>query len=358
LKHLLDDPENISAIDRSGMLKTQISMPEACANAIELTRAFLERADVQARLQNRPSCLVVAGMGGSAIGGEILQDWILDSSPMPVYISRNYSLPAFPDSRSLVIAISYSGDTEETLSAFAEAQSRRLRTLSITSGGRLQRLSLEYQVPTLVIPSGMVPRAALPYLFIPLILTYRTLIKKPGFEEELMEMLSVIEKTRLEVSPQVPVKRNPAKQLALKLFHTVPIIYASSGYTGVAFRMKTLFNENSKMPSYTATLPEAFHNDVMGYEAPKTLLKPFSVLLLRDPCEDPRIKARINIAKRIMEPTTKFVHEIWVQGQTRLAKILSILYLGDVTSTYVAILNGVDPSSTETISKIKAASAS
>lgn len=353
MEHLLDNLDNINTVDKSGMLLTQISMPETYAKALELAKHFLDRDDVVGRLRNQPTCLVVAGMGGSAIGGDILQDWASDSPLIPIYVSRSYFLPAFLDDKSVVFVISYSGDTDETISAFQDAQSRGLKTFSITAGGYLKKLSLHSEVPVLIVPSGFVPRAALPYLFIPLILTYGRLTGRADLDKQIEEMLSVMKKIRLEVSPQVPCRRNPAKQLALNLFRKIPIIYASRRYTGVAFRMKTLFNENSKVPAYSAALPEAFHNEVMSYESSTDLLSSFSALFLRDSSEDPRINAKTDLMKNIIGSKTGTVHEIWAKGTGRLAKILSILYLGDVASTYLAILNGVDPCSTETISKIK-----
>jgi glucose/mannose-6-phosphate isomerase len=356
----LDDLEKIREIDKSGMLKVQMSMSENCLSALKLTEEFLEGERVLEYLEEAPSSLVITGMGGSAIGGEILQDWFLGASPIPIYVSRDYRLPAFIGKRSIVFAVSYSGDTEETLSSFHDALSRGCRTVALTSGGRLRELSLGRRIPCLTVPVGVAPRASLPYLFFPLALTLSRLAAawnlKQGLEAELMETTEVLRKVREEIAPEVPERDNPAKRLASDLFHTIPLVYASSGYGSLARRIKNQFNENSKVPSYAAVFPEAFHNEVMGYEGSKELLRSLSVILLRDKDEDPRVRVKMEAMKGLIEGRVKILREVWARGETGLAKIFSMLYLGDVTSLYLAILYGVDPTPIESISRLKQAS--
>ena len=352
----LDDLERIRAIDRNGMLETQMSMPEAWVEARRLAEKFLERRDARNYLEEPPSSLAIAGMGGSAIGGEILRDWLLDSSPIPIYVSRSYRLPAFIGKRDIVFAVSYSGNTEETLSSFQDALSRGCRIIAVTSGGRLRELSLQRGVPCLTVPGGMAPRAALPYLFLPLVLTYGRLKMVSSLERELDRVLKVLRELSGQVAPENPQRDNPAKLLALDLLHTIPVIYAPRGYTAVALRMKTQFNENSKVPSYAAVLPEVFHNEVMGYEGPRELSNSLSVILLRDEGEDPRVRAKVEAMKGLLKERVGVLREVWARGEERLAKIFSTLLLGDVASTYLAVLYGVDPTPVESISKIKGAS--
>jgi glucose/mannose-6-phosphate isomerase len=359
----LDDSERISTIDRSGMLKVQMSMPEACISALKLAEEFLEQEKVADYLKEAPSSLVFTGMGGSAIGGELLQDWLLDSSFISIYVSRGYRLPASIDKKSLVFAISYSGDTEETLSSFQDALSKGCRTVALTSGGRLKELSPQHRVPCLTVPVGLAPRASLPYLFFPLALTLSRLAIAWGLKqnlkslkEDLEAVPKVLKSMRDEIAPEVPQRDNPAKRLASDLLDTMPLIYAPSEYGGVARRMKNQFNENSKVPSYAAVFPEAFHNEVMGYEGSKELFRSLSVILLRDKDEDPRIRIKIEAMKGLIEGKVRTLREVWARGETRLAKIFSTLYLGDVTSVYLAVLYGVDPTPVESISKIKQAS--
>ncbi|MFB0543767.1 MAG: bifunctional phosphoglucose/phosphomannose isomerase [Candidatus Bathyarchaeia archaeon] len=349
----LDDLERIRAVDRSGMLETQMSMPEAWVEALRLAERFLERGEVRNLLEEPPSSLVIAGMGGSAIGGEILRDWLLDSSPIPIYVSRGYRLPAFTGERSLVFAVSYSGNTEETLSSFQDALSRGCRIIAVTSGGRLRKLSLQYGVPCLTVPEGMAPRAALPYLLLPLVLTCGRFKVVPHLGRELDGALKVLRELREMVAPENPLRDNPAKLLALDLLHTIPVIYAPREYAAVALRMKTQFNENSKVPSYAAVLPEIFHNEVMGYEAPRELSSSLSVILLRDEREDPKVRAKVEAMKGLLKEKIRVLREVWSRGEEKLAKIFSMLFLGDVASTYLAVLYGVDPTPVESISRIK-----
>jgi len=359
----LDDLERMRTIDRSGMFKVQMSMPEACISALKLAEEFLEQEKVADYLKEAPSSLVFTGMGGSAIGGEIIQDWLLDASPIPIHVSRGYRLPASIDKKSLVFAISYSGSTEETLSSFLDALSRGCRVVALTSGGRLKEMSLQHRVPYLTVPVGLAPRASLPYLFFPLALILSRLAvawglapKLKSLKEELEEVPKVLEGVRDEVAPEVAQMDNPAKRLASDLLHTMPLIYAPSGYGGVARRMKTQFNENSKVPAYAAVFPEAFHNEVVGYEGSKELFRSLSVILLRDKDEDPRIRVKMEAMKELIEGKVRILREVWARGETRLARIFSTLYLGDITSVYLAVLYGVDPTPVESISKIKQAS--
>jgi len=349
----LDDLGRIRAVDRSEMLDLQMSMPEACVSALKLAEEFLEQENLKDYLKETPRSLIIAGMGGSAIGGEILQDWLLNSSPISIYVSRSYKLPAFIEKKSLVFAVSYSGNTEETLSSFLDALSKGCRVMTVTSGGRLKELSIQQRIPCVTVPGGMMPRAALPYLFFPLALTFSKLIVEKRLEEELEEIPNVLRKMREEIAPEVPHKDNPAKRLASDLLHTIPVIYASNGCASVARRMKTQFNENSKIPSYTVVFPEGFHNEIVGYEGQQELSRSLSVILLRDEDENPQIRVKLEIMKELMKGKTRVLREIWIRGETRLAKLFSTLYLGDVTSVYLAVLYGVDPTPVESISKIK-----
>jgi len=353
----LDDLERVKTVDRSGMLEVQMSMPEALLNARRLAEEFLERGEVKGLLEEEPSALVVAGMGGSAIGGELLRDWLFGSSPIPIHVSRGYQLPSFIDEMSLVFAVSYSGNTEETLSSFQDAVSRGCRTIAVTSGGRLGEMSARHGVPCLRLPRGLAPRAALPYLFLPLALILDEMALVSGLEKELEEALRVLRGLRREVAPETPQADNPAKLLALSLSHTIPVVYAPRGYSGVALRMKTQFNENSKVPAYRAVLPEAFHNDVVGYEGPRELLGSLSAVFLRDGEEDPRLRAKMDVMRGLLEGRVRVLREVWARGEGRLARVLSLVFLGDVASTYLAVLYGVDPTPVESISMIKGASA-
>ncbi len=356
--NVLDREEEIKEIDKSGMLKICMRIPEDCVEATKRAKGTKIPGEVKISesasiTYKQPQCILIAGMGGSAIGGEILRDWLRDQAPLPIEVCRDYTLPNYADQNTLVFAVSYSGNTEETLSALVDAIRRSCMVMTITSGGHLLSLSKKLRIPYLKIPGGMPPRAAIPYLFFPL----PVLMKKTGLpleiEEEISETVEILRKLRKETAPQTITDNNPSKKLALELVDTIPIVYGFGPYGAVAHRWKTQFNENSKVPSYWEAFPELNHNEVMGWEAPEALTRKISVILLRDQDEQPEIRRKIEVTKELALYKAQKVLEIYATGKSKLAKIFSLLHVGDMTSVYLAILRGTDPTPVRTIERIK-----
>ncbi len=357
---ILDQLEKIEKIDKSGMLKICMKMPEHCRDAVQQAKQIRipEKVKVSKKIAiqyKRPQHIIVAGMGGSAIGGEILEDWLKDRVPIPIEVCRDYVLPAYADKNTLVFAVSYSGDTEETLSAFMDAVRRGCMTIAITSGGHLISLSEKMHIPSLTIPLivGCPPRAAIAYLFFPLPIIMEKMGVLSDVDEEIGEAIKVLERLSRENAPQTPTKSNLAKKLAMELGDTMPVVYGFRQYAAVAQRLKAQFNENTKIPSKEEVFPELNHNEVMGWEAPEALTKQFSTILIRDNNEPPEIRHRIEATKLLALSKTQKVLEIHAEGKGKLAKMLSAMYVGDLTSVYLAILRGTDPMPVETIAKIK-----
>jgi glucose/mannose-6-phosphate isomerase len=344
---ILDAKERVRKVDKSNMLNHLVKTPDYCRDAIN--RA--EQTNVPTNV--KPKNIVIVGMGGSAIGGEILKDWLRDELPIPIEVNRDYTLPAYVDKDTLVFANSYSGNTEETLSSFLAALRRKCTTVAITSGGQLETFCKELHVPHVTIPSGLPPRVAVPYLFFPL----PVLLEKMGIlsnvGEELEEAIKVYEKMSKANSPDIPAENNMAKQLANESMGTIPIIYGFRQYSAVAHRFKTQFNENSKMHSKHDDFPELNHNETVGWEAPETLTKNYSVILIRDPEEPPELRNRIETTKSLVFNRAKKVHEIDAEGKGKLAKMFSVLCVGDYTSIYLAILQNKDPTPVKIIDKVK-----
>lgn len=287
------------------------------------------------------------------MSGEILRDWLRDELSLPIKVCRDYSLPAYADENALVFAISHSGNTEETLHAFVDAIHRRCMTITITSGGHLLSFSRKLQIPHVTIPTGLPPRAAIQYLFFPLpILMERMGILK-NVEEDLEEVIQVVKRLSKENSPVTPSENNPTKKLALELTGSIPVVYGFRQYEAIARRWKTQFNENSKVPSKCDVFPELNHNEVVGWEAPEALTKKFSIILLRDLDEPPEIRHRIEATKLLALHKAWEVLEVYARGEKKLARMFSLLYVGDLASVYLAILRGTDPSPVEIIDKIK-----
>ena len=344
---LLDQPKKFKEIDKSDMLGHLIKTSDYCQDAIN--RATNARVPEKVKPKN----IIIAGMGGSAIGGEILQDWLREELPIPIEVCKDYVLPAYANEDTLFFANSYSGNTEETLSAFVEATRRKCMAIAITSGGLLLSFSKKLQVPHIAIPSQLPPRVAIPYLFFPLPVLMERMRIISDREEDIEEAIRILKKVGEESSPETPTENNMAKKLALELLGTAPVIYGFRQYGAIARRLKTQFNENSKVPSKHDVFPELNHNETVGWEAPEILTKNYSIILIRDLDEPPEIKHRIEVTKSLVFNKAKKVLEIHAKGEGKLAKMFSILCLGDFTSVYLAILQSIDPTPVKIIDEMK-----
>jgi glucose/mannose-6-phosphate isomerase len=348
----------IRSVDKSDALGILLRLPESCTDAVERAR----RLDLPSAVRiergreiryGRPKKIIAVGMGGSAIGGDLLRGWLTGDVAIPIEVCREYRLPAYADENTLVFAVSYSGNTEETVSAFLESVERGCMVVSITSGGLLERYSSSLGVPLIRLPQGMPPRYAIPYLFFPLAVVSERLGVMRG-KGERDEAVSVLEQIRDETKPESPTPGNISKKIARSLRGKVPVIYGFGAYAPVALRMKTQFNENSKVMSTYDRFPELNHNEIVGWEAPSKVTKLFSVVLIRDEAEPPPIKTRIEVTKELIMAKAANIQEIWCRGKTTLAKMFSAIYIGDFSSFYLAVLNGVDPTPVTVIDRMKA----
>lgn len=345
-RECLDDTIKIRRIDRSGMLEFCEKMPYHLQDAVQCARTI-----VMPTLKKQIRNIVIVGMGGSAIGGELLRDWLFDRISVPIGICRDYSLPSYVDEESLVIAVSYSGDTEETLSAFVDAVKRRCSLVTVSTGGHLQSFSKRTGVPHIKISSeSPAPRAAIAYTFLPLAVVMEKFNLVEGIDRELDEAVHVLKRVSGENGLTTSFESNITKQIAFEIGDTIPVVYGYRQYKSIARRLKCQFNENSKVPSKFDVFPELNHNDIVGWEAPGNLTKQFSILLIREPREPQEIRCRIEATKEV---AIKKIIEIHAQGTQRLTKMLSAMHIGDLTSIYLAFLRGVDPTPTRSIAYVK-----
>ncbi len=287
--------------------------------------------------------VVPLGMGGSGIAGALLGS-ILPIEVVPV---RDYTLPPWIGSESLAVALSYSGDTEETLAAFDAARSRTKRLLAVTSGGELGRLCARDGIPWIEIPTGYQPRAALGYLLFPLL----GLSRRLGLAPDVGEALAVLDRLASELDPGG--EENEAQALARALEGRVPLVYGAGPTGPVAYRWKTQLNENAKAPAFWGELPELCHNEVVGYELASRLLPQGTVVFLRARGDHPRVGKRVEILGELLAERGLGWTEVWARGEGSLAQLLSLLYLGDWTSYYLALLHGVDPAPVAIIGELK-----
>ncbi len=343
---ILDDLTKIKQIDKSDMLSFCVDAPRHYGEAAKLVRRLTIGYP-------KPKTIITAGMGGSAIGGELLKDWARDRIAVPIEVCREYSLPAYADKNTLVFVVSYSGETEESLSVFLDAVKRKCMTICISSHGTLQEFAEKLNAPHVRVPAGMAPRATLPYLFMPMLV----LLDKIGLVSDVDREVSETVKTLRQVSqadqPGKPQTNNFAKTLASNVCGTVPVIYGFGFYRAVAQRLKTQFNENSKVPAKWEFFPELNHNEIVGWEAVKELAECFSVILIRDVDEPEPIRQRIEATKGIIRKQLVKTYEVKAQGKSPLARMVSVICIGDFTSVYLAVLREIDPTPVRTISLLK-----
>lgn len=346
-KVILDSPSQIKRVDKSDILSFCVEAPRQYGEAMKLAEAV--SIDY-----SKPQTVIVAGMGGSAIGGELLKDWSRDKIDVTIEVCREYSLPAYANKKTLVFVISYSGETEEALSMFSDAVKKDCMTFCISSGGKLLEFAEKLRLPYLRVPSGVPqPRAALPYLFLPLPILLQKLGLVSDFRSEISGAIRILEQLKSENSPEKSLGGNFSKKLALQIDGTVPVIYGFGMYRAVAQRYKQEFNENSKVPAKWESFPELNHNEIVGWEAAKELAKCFSTIFIRDRDEKEGMRWRIEVTKELICEESKKIFEVWSIGESKLSKILSAVYIGDLTSLYLAILRGVDPTPVKTIGLLK-----
>jgi glucose/mannose-6-phosphate isomerase len=345
----LDDVSVYRQLDRSGMLEHLHGFPEQCRKAWEKVLRFdmpRDYADI--------SKVVIVGMGGSAIGGDIACRLALTESEVPVFVHRDYGLPRFVDANTLVIASSYSGNTEETLSAFAELLKTRAKKLVITSGGRLKHLAENEGIPVFLVDYQAPPRAAFPYSLISLMGIFQKLGLIRDKSADLREALDVLDKLSLDLIETRPVASNPAKQLATKLRGHVTVIYGAEILSEVARRWKGEFNENGKAWAFFEDFPELNHNAVDGYQFPAEAKQRVFVLMLRSASFRARTRLRYEATAQVLTKAGIPYEFVESRGKSSLTQVLSSVLLGDYVSFYLAALNEVDPTATDAIDFVKA----
>jgi len=344
----LDNASAYRQFDKLGMLDHLREFPEQCQKAWENVLRF-ELSREYTKISN----IVIAGMGGSAIGGDIVRRLALAESKLPVWVHRDYGLPAFVDESTLVIASSYSGNTEETLSAFTKSLRTPARKLVITSGGNLKDLAEKEGIPAFVINYQAPPRAAFPHSFVPLVGIFQKLGLLGDKSADLREALGILNKLSKDLIETKPIASNPAKQLAAKLWGHVAVIYGAGVLSEVAQRWKGEFNENSKAWAFFESFPELNHNAVVGYEFPIEAKERISVLMLRSSSLHPRNLLRYEVTAKLLAKAGINYEFVEARGKSALAQVLSLVLLGDYASFYLSMLNEVDPTSTDAINFVK-----
>jgi len=335
----LDDSTTWSALDSQGMLAMAEDFPGQCREGLRIG----EQSQLDESYARVPNAIVLVGMGGSAIGGDLFARIYEEVLPVPVQVVRDYALPSFVDEGTLVITCSYSGNTEEVLEAYDQAVARGCRVLSVTSGGQLEQRSLRTSAAVIKVPGGRPPRAAIGFMLMPLLMLAPRLGFVPDNAGDREETLGLLDQQAEAFHRSTPTPENPAKQVAHALHGRFPLIYATSPTMApVAFRWRTQLNENAKVLAISHELPELNHNEVVGWELGLGTVQQPAVFFLQRPDDYERIKARVDITKQLIGNRAP-VHIESGLGRSLMAQVVTAMYLGDIASIYLAFLNGVDP---------------
>lgn len=339
----------LKEVDHSGMLQKVLDMPQ------HFEQAWKSNRDVELPFRaDEVHNITIAGMGGSAISGDVVRGVTAESLRVPLLVNRSYQLGAYVNENSLVFVSSYSGNTEETLSALDEAIQRRAKIVCITSDGQVGEKAQSHRFPVYMLPEGYPPRSALVFLTVPLLQAlYRLgLIDNPeGAIQETVETLRNLART---YSPENESHTNIPLTVANRVRGKIPIVYAGAGLLEpAATRWRGQFSENAEILAYSNIFPEMNHNEIVGWGLQAELDRHLQVIYLRDRYDHPRIKRRMDITRELIEQSSNPVLEIWSEGESALARLFSIIFTGDVTSVYTAAQLGVDPTPVKKIDYLK-----
>lgn len=341
---MLDSKETARALDQKDMLGAIEAMPKHLADGIR-------RGRMSGLPRFTPREVVICGMGGSAIGGDLLEEWMAESCEVPCRVCRSYKVPANVGKDSLVLVSSYSGNTEESLSMFDDARKKKAKIVSISSGGQLSKMSESCEVPFTRIPPGMMPRASLGYVFGAMLgILERSGVVEPGKQPE--EAVRIMNRTSAYCKQSVPTNDNPAKMIAHELFNCVPVVIGYDLSRPVARRWANQMNENGKVLAFSAELPELDHNEISGW-AKDPRSRGFAAVFLDHDGRTSPMSRRVKATKDVIGKCAS-VYSIDAIGLSPLAKMFSLVLIGDYASVYMAFLRHVDPSSNETIDDLKA----
>jgi glucose/mannose-6-phosphate isomerase len=328
--------EEITALDASAQLADILAMGEHLADALwRVESAAIKPVDT-------PGGLVVAGMGGAAVGGVLARAALGDQASRPILAARSYGLPPWTTPDTTVLCASYSGDTEETLACYDAAGALGARRVVVTTGGQLAKQARDDGVPVIPLPGGFQPRGAVAYMLVSALEVAALCGAAPGMAAEIDVAGAHTAALIKEWGPDAP-DDSLAKTLARALDGTIPVIAGSALTYPIAYRWKTQINENAKMPAFFHELPELDHNELVGWGGAASV-GDFSAIFLDDCDIHPRVKERIALTEQAVAEVATHTFRIETRGETTVERVVSLILLGDLVSLYMAILRGIDPS--------------
>jgi glucose/mannose-6-phosphate isomerase len=339
------DQAAVAAVDSTGQAGEVVDLPSHLLDALwRVDSAALKPSDA-------PGGLVVAGMGGSAVGGRLAAAAIGPRARRPILVADNYALPGWVGPETLVLCSSYSGATEETLAAYDDAVERGAPRLVATTGGPLGERARRDGVPVIPMPGGFQPRAAVGYALVSALEAAAVCGAAPSLRDEVEAAAALAERLATEWGPDAP-EDSQAKTLARRLHGTIPVIAGAELAAAAAYRWKCQINENAGLPAFSGTLPEIDHNEVVGWPAADGRL---SAVFLEDPGAHPRNLVRSELTAGQAAAGTAVVERVRARGETPTERLVSLVLLGDLVSLYLAVLRGEDPVSIPPIDALKAA---
>jgi glucose/mannose-6-phosphate isomerase len=337
--------ETIGQVDSTDQLGDILSLPDHLHDA-------LWRVESAALPENETSeGMVVAGMGGSGIGGALARAALGDQTSRPMFVTRVYGLPTWTTPETTVLCCSYSGDTEETLACYESAGLLGAQRVVATTGGRLAEMARADGVPVIPLPGGFQPRAAVAYMTVAALEVAARCGVGPRMSTEIDVAASHTEQLVAEWGPDAP-EGSLAKEVARGIHGSIPVVVGAGLTSSIAYRWKTQINENAKQHAFAGELPELDHNELMGWEGAANVGR-FSAVFLDDSDAHPRLKARLELTASLIAPTAAANFRLQTRGETGIERVMSLVLLGDLVSLYLAVLRGVDPGPVPLIARLK-----
>ena len=335
-----------SSLDESNMKLAIAQFPDQISKSFDIMKSW----NLQKIYKDINNILII-GMGGSAIGGDVARVIAQNDCSLPIFVNRSYNIPDWVGANTLVIASSYSGNTEETLSAFNQCKQKQSSIIVITTGGDIENYAKQYQLDRILVPSGYQPRAALGFSFTCILI----LLNKLGFiSDKIIETLYDVIDPLKSISIQMQKDNNEAFKIAEQVYKTCPIIYGSEDLTWVAaLRFRGQLAENSKMLAFHHSFPEQNHNEIEGWTCNQSIMDNMSIIWLKDISDHAGVKSRMRISSMLLDLKAGLQIKIKQDGLNRIHRLIKLIHFTDWVSYYAALLNNVDPTPVNRIQELK-----
>jgi glucose/mannose-6-phosphate isomerase len=314
----------------------------------QISDAWSTKVDVSSLKNKNFSSIVFCGLGGSAISGDLLCDYLYDEMKLPFTVIRGYNLPSFVNEKTLVIISSYSGNTEETISCLEQALIKKSSIVAITSGGRIGEIATSNKIPIIKLRPGFQPRYALGQGFFALL----KLMHELGFSDENKNVEKIIELWKNK-SEEYSSKKNIAVEIASDLIGFIPVIYSSEFLSATSYRFKSQLNENSKLHAFSNVIPEMNHNEIIGWESLKEKQFNSKVIYFIDNEFHPQNLKRFEILREMLNEQKVDVLTLSSNEGSKKVRIMDLIFLSDWISFYLSVLRGFDPSEIDFIHRMK-----